>query len=86
MVWDYSLLASLEIVPWWNVGHVGADSCVIPHWFCTTLHWLVRAPPLLLERPQFLPSGDSAKAPAQLGLPLVASPAQLGFPLLASLA
>jgi len=74
MVWDYSSLTSFEIVPWWNVGHVGAGSCVIPHWFCTTPHWFAHAPPLFPEMPQFLPSGDSTKALAQLGLPLVASP------------
>jgi len=48
---------------------------VIPQWFCATRHWLARASPLPLERPEFLPSGDSAEALAQLGLPLVASPA-----------
>jgi len=45
----------------------------------------VLAHPLPPERYQFLPSGDSAKALAQLGLPHVASPTQpwllLGFAL-----
>ena len=70
MVWNYSLLASLEVVPWWNVGHVGAGSCIILHWFCAIPHWLTHAPLSLPERPQFLPSGDFAEALAQLGLSL----------------
>jgi len=76
MGWDYLSLASLEIVPWWNVGNVGSDSCIIPHWFCVTPHWFARAPPWLSGRPQFLPSDNLAEALAQFVLPLVAFPAR----------
>jgi len=84
MVWDYSSLANLEIAPWWNVGHVGSGSCIIPHWSSATPHWLARAPPLLPEMPQFLPSSDSAKALAQLKLLLVTSHAHPWLLLIAS--
>jgi len=76
MARDYLSLASLEIVPWWNVRHVGAESCVIPYWFCIISHWFTCAPPWLFGRPRFLPSNDPAEAFAHLGPPLVASPTQ----------
>jgi len=67
-------MTNSKIIPWLNVGHVGAGSSAIPH--CATPLWFMRVFPKLFERPRFLPSNNLVGALAQLELLLLLG---LGF-------